>query len=694
MLQYCSISQFRYILIALFFFSFSLIEAQEIETSGDESKMAVVEFKKDDKDVTANTEGTIVLDRNGKKCALIKIETTEHNFSYDVGMAGIGKVVPQNADHPAEIWLYVPEKVRTIEFQHPVFGRLEHDFGTRLKSATTYRLKLVTTGGSVKSVVLDYSNRQYLKLKVYPKNATVYIQGRMEPLNNGVAEVPLVFGNYPYRVEAANYHVEEGTIEINDPNNPHILDIRLKQAFGYLSIAGNKEYDGADIFIDDKLIGKYPMQNTPLKSGNHKVMVKKKLYDPYVEEMKMADSAYVLLNPKLKENYSLAKISVTNSKDAQIYIDGELVGTGQWNGKIEAGRHIIEARKASHKPSEREILVVKNQDLNISMFAPTPIYGKLEVTTTPRGADVYIDGKLAGRSELNLQNILVGGHVVDIKKKGFRAETRNITVEEGDVKRLHVSMTDYCEAKLESTPWASLYINGESRGYTPYQLKEVAGEYKIELRRRGYTTYTKNMRLDGQTKDINIKLHRDLTRRNEFYIQCGYNILGMSGLSAGLGFYLSNFNFEGNYIFGFTESEKVFWSGNESTLPTSFTYKPSGYNGKIGYGIKLGSRFRMTPQLGCQVVMLKEKRCEDDYYYTDSYAYRLSEVVTNATSISGTVGLRVNFALFSCMGLAVSPEYWFPFSQTGGYKALSEVSSDIKKYAKGFNCNISVNLFF
>ena len=36
--------------------------------------MSVVEFKPDESDLTANTAGTIVLDQNGDKCALIKIE--------------------------------------------------------------------------------------------------------------------------------------------------------------------------------------------------------------------------------------------------------------------------------------------------------------------------------------------------------------------------------------------------------------------------------------------------------------------------------------------------------------------------------------------------------------------------------------------------------------------------------------------
>ena len=40
----------------------------------------VQSFRLDERDLTANTSGTIELDQNGQKCALIKIETTQKGF--------------------------------------------------------------------------------------------------------------------------------------------------------------------------------------------------------------------------------------------------------------------------------------------------------------------------------------------------------------------------------------------------------------------------------------------------------------------------------------------------------------------------------------------------------------------------------------------------------------------------------------
>ena len=48
--------------------------------------LVVQSFRLDETDLTANTTGTIVVDQNGQKCALIKIETTQTGFTFDTGL--------------------------------------------------------------------------------------------------------------------------------------------------------------------------------------------------------------------------------------------------------------------------------------------------------------------------------------------------------------------------------------------------------------------------------------------------------------------------------------------------------------------------------------------------------------------------------------------------------------------------------
>ena len=83
-------------------------------TAKAQNNISVASFRLAENDLTANLQGTQVLDQNGNTCALIKVETTQTGFAFDVGIMGITKV----EQHTGEIWVYVPFGVKHITIQH------------------------------------------------------------------------------------------------------------------------------------------------------------------------------------------------------------------------------------------------------------------------------------------------------------------------------------------------------------------------------------------------------------------------------------------------------------------------------------------------------------------------------------------------------------------------------------------------
>lgn len=652
-------------------------------------KMSVASFEAADKDLTANTAPTMRNDLNGEKSALIKIQTTERQFMFDVGSLGIVYMEEQNASHPGEIWLYVPQGVKSITIQHPIFGVInDYDLGRRLKKGKTYILKL--TSDQVNTLVVDYENNQYLQVTVTPHDASLYINGIKQQLTpQGVCEIPLPFGTHTYRVTAPDYHPCESKITIDNKDSKQFLNVDLKQAFGYLTILSKPEFNGAMVLIDDVKAGELPMSRFPVKSGNHSLSVYKPLYSPYKESITVADSAFVSVTPMFQPNYAEVELTVANDRDAQIFVDGVLLGSGSWKGRIEAGNHSVDVRKMSHRSAARSITVKKDERITVPLEAPVPIYGVLQVETSPAGADVYIDGKKAGVTPYINETILVGEHSVKVDKKGHRPEDTKVNITENDPKRLNYMLTDVCTATIYPTPsYARVSINdGQSRS-GEYKLDVEAGSYKVRVSAYGYTPYSKTMRLDGTTDDIHITLHRDYVRNNEIYINAGYNLLGCSGFTAGIGGYISKFNIEGTFILGLSKSETIYWNDrNGENRPYGATYKPMGGSVKVGYGFRIGNRIRITPQVGCQFIGLSES-IENLF---DTYS---ESVLDKPSAVSATFGARFSVAIAPCLGISVSPLYNVAVSKSAGYKALSDLSSKIKGYADGFGCNVSLNLFF
>ena len=211
----------KHLYIIILLFLPLLVNAQDIK---------IVSFAPDVTDMTANLEGTTVYDQNGDKCALIKIETTEKGFTFDVGVLGIVKT----EHHLGEIWLYVPYGVKNISISHPTLGIVrDQDLGMSVKQARTYILKLVATKVHVSNPALM---QQFVVFNVTPTNSYVEFDGEPLIVQNGKAHKLKPFGTYKYTVSSNNYHTQTGEVTISDVNNRKEVEVNLLPAFGQLNI--------------------------------------------------------------------------------------------------------------------------------------------------------------------------------------------------------------------------------------------------------------------------------------------------------------------------------------------------------------------------------------------------------------------------------------------------------------------------
>ena len=175
----------------------SLAQAQNI---------SVASFELSPNDLTANLEGTTVYDQNGQKCALIRIQTTQKGFSFDVGALGVQKVDDTKV---GEIWLYVPEGVKRLTMRHAQLGSLlNYPFPIAIVGSKTYVMQLTTA--NVHTVVEEAVTQQYVVFRVNPPEAIVEFDGDIIDLNEGVGTKFKSFGTYGYTAQATLYHPQSG----------------------------------------------------------------------------------------------------------------------------------------------------------------------------------------------------------------------------------------------------------------------------------------------------------------------------------------------------------------------------------------------------------------------------------------------------------------------------------------------------
>ena len=277
---------------------------------------------------------------------------------------------------------------------------------------------MVLTTGTVQTIVNHASNSQYLVLKVTPASAVVELNNEILPTVDGVAHKLVKLGSYEYRVQAPNYHTSAGIVTIDDPDNKKVLEVNLAPAFGWVDVSGHKDYDGAQVFVDNALIGTIPIKSKELSSGEHNMKIVKPLYFPFSQTFIIKDNETTMVFPELLANFSEVTITVNNN--AEIFVNDEKKGLGTWTGRLAPGNYRLVAKKKGHRSITQNAEIVSSQpEMHISLPSPIPIYGEVNVTSTPAMADVFIDGELFGKTPLYLSKLLVGNHQIMIKQEGY-----------------------------------------------------------------------------------------------------------------------------------------------------------------------------------------------------------------------------------------------------------------------------------
>jgi len=103
-----------------------------------------------------------------------------------------------------------------------------------------------------------------------------------------------------------------------------------------------------------------------------------------------------------------------------------------WKTKPGA-RHEIDVTLAGYKPFHDTVLVPEGGgDVKVLAFLP-PRTVKLRVTSTPAGADVYLNGALKGRTPIELSDLSPDSATdVEVRLKDYAPEHRSLTWDHGD----------------------------------------------------------------------------------------------------------------------------------------------------------------------------------------------------------------------------------------------------------------------
>ena len=455
----------KFLLFVILVMSVSLAEAQQL---------SVKSFRKLENDLSARgSEGRT--DQNGDRCAIIKIVTTESGFDFDPDALGsMGSIQKKG-----EIWLYVPYGARRLTIRHAQLGMLrDYAYPERIEKACVYELVLTT--GRVRTVVEEEIGGQWLVLTTEPEEAMVYIDEVYEAGESGRVQKFLPLGRHAYRVDYALYHPEAGQVELTSGERTE-LKVRLRPAFGYVEVTSEPE-SGARVLIDGKEVGVTPYRSDPLESGEHRIEVLKAMYAPASQMITVTDGHTLPVGMQLSANYGT--LTFQTDASSEIWINNEKKGEGSWSGRLNAGIYILEVRRPFHRSVRQSLEVKAGEVRTLSLGSPEPIYGILNISSSPGDAEIWIDGRSYGTTPRILKDILVGEHTLELKKEGCVRASQLISVEEGKVLPVHLTLSSGRSVTLQTDREGDiLYVDGKQIGVSPQRLELSYGVHTIRAER-------------------------------------------------------------------------------------------------------------------------------------------------------------------------------------------------------------------
>ncbi|MFN4072788.1 MAG: PEGA domain-containing protein [Thermus sp.] len=207
---------------------------------------------------------------------------------------------------------------------------------------------------------------------------------------------------------------------------------------------------------------------------------------------------------------------------AEVYLNGRLSGRTPVSLQVNPGRHEVELRLAGYQTYR--VTVNPRPGERVQVFAqlvPEARQGTLAVTSSPSGAEVYVDGALRGRTPLSL-TLPEGRYAVELRLPGYEPYRATVQVRRGETTRLDVRLNPVPRTGtlfLESSPTgAEAYVNGALRGRTPLRLVLDEGTYQVELRAPGYEAYRATVRVErGRETRLSATLRP--IRTGELYLE-------------------------------------------------------------------------------------------------------------------------------------------------------------------------------
>lgn len=320
------------------------------------------------------------------------------------------------------------------------------------------RILAIILLGSIAVIMAEAQNMKVLDFRLLENDLTANTRGTQKQDMNGetaalikiqTPERGFSFDGGMQGVVASEEHA--GEIWLYVPRRAQKLIIQhpdygvLRDYYYPINIEGGKTYEmlidigtgryatitsgvaKANIIIDGEDCGLSPVRKY-LNYGRHTIKAVRDRFEGettavITTSQDQSANTQQLIHVEMQDmSHLFGDVVVKVDNRADIFLNGQNMGTGEWRTQLREGNYTIETRKANSEPAMTSFVVKARQMNEVKANAPVPHTGWLHVYTRPHNV------KITPIDVSETQTLAVGTYQLEFTRKGFVTQNKEYTV--------------------------------------------------------------------------------------------------------------------------------------------------------------------------------------------------------------------------------------------------------------------------
>ncbi|HRW94122.1 MAG TPA: PEGA domain-containing protein, partial [Thermotogota bacterium] len=317
---------------------------------------------------------------------------------------------------------------------------------------------------------------QRVQIRTNVEGATIYIDG--EPKGEAPQTQDFAWGStHEIQAIAEGYHDTQQTWQWGSKDLQRGEQIQLQLEKRPVTLMIQSEPQEANLQVDgeEKANGSVQLQVEWGKVLN--LQASAPGYEPleqsYTPEKSPERQSITL---KLQKRTTVIHLQ-SEPEGARIEVDGKNVGSAPVTVNLEEGTHEIQATKSGYLEAKKSIVVTietgTSKDLGrerVEKLVLQKAPGKVNITTSPSGASIYINGSYKGTSSYTYEGE-EGNIQVEVRKSGYHSKSETFRVEAGKTTSERISLEQVTGKVLITPQQTGLLVL--SVGVSNYQSSQV-----------------------------------------------------------------------------------------------------------------------------------------------------------------------------------------------------------------------------